>query len=169
VDQGNNKNDRKTKSKKVYIGILLVGLFLIILVLFGMIWWYSGQNVKNQKSKESVNTGCGSLVTEDGKTSGLAPYSPVVKAKIVDSLPKDEAICQWTINGEDYGKSKPEGDYCIRYGLDFYRVGEYKVSYRVVGLENCSKEITLKVTGLSALEEARQLEIKRAGVRPEDL
>ena len=165
-----DKNEGLTKkTKKLYFVILLAGLFMILVLVSAVLLWYLDQDTNNQKSKQVATEGCGPLVTEDSKIEGLSPYSPVVKAKISGEFPKDQEVCQWTINGKDYGTSRPYGNYCIRYGLTFHNIGDYKISYKVNGLENCPKETTLKVTGLSEAEKARLLEIKRSGIQPEDL
>jgi len=170
MEQKKTKPNKASKNKSIFIIILIVCLIFILLAVGAFLIWqtyYKDINKNNSFNQKTTQSDCGSLITEDGKTSGLAPYSPVVKAKIVGTFPKDKAICHWTVNGEDYGTSQPYGDYCIRYGLTFYNVGDYKISYKVDGLENCTNETTLKVTGVTEAEAKRIIEIKKSGMRPE--
>jgi len=166
------ETSKENKTRRPTTLIVLV-VVLVLLVAFG--FWFFGQIYNKKNSDKETSTqknsdeGCGPLIVEDGKVTGLAPFSPVVKAKIVGSFAKDKEVCHWTVNGQDYGTSKPYGDYCIRYGLTFRNVGDYKISYKVDGLKNCPQEITLKVTGLTEAQKASDLEIKRSGVQPEDL
>ena len=151
----------KIKGKGQLILLTAVLIIVVVTTIGFFSYWYFGDKNKNVVKKPSIETqGCGELVTEDGKIKGTIPYSPVVKAKIIGNYQKDAEVCQWTINGNDFGTSKPYGDYCIRYGLTFYNVGEYKISYKVAGLENCPKTITLKIPGMTASKERGVYEVK---------
>ena len=156
-DNEADKNEGfKFSREKLFIIAALI-LALIVLVAL-VIWWFVDKDSEKKAAEVNAAEGCGEITTEDGDTEGIGPYSPVVKAKISGDFPKDEEICEWTVNGEDFGKSVPYGEYCIRYGLTFYHLGEYKVSYKVAGLKNCPKEKTLKITSLTAEESIRQKE-----------
>ncbi|MDD5693551.1 MAG: hypothetical protein WC437_02935 [Patescibacteria group bacterium] len=158
-------NQLKGKKQLVLLVAILIIVVFAAVIFFG--YWYL-RDKKETKTAKS-NQSCGELVTEDGKKEGLAPYSPVVKAKISGNFDPSKEICQWSVNGKDYGKSKPYGDYCIRYGLTFYNIGDYKITNKIEGQENCPTETTLKVTGLTDAEKARQLTIKKSGMTAEDI
>ncbi|MEI7690816.1 MAG: hypothetical protein WCI63_04305 [bacterium] len=136
-----------------------------MLLIAGALWWWTSKEAEKktqaEKAKAEAELGCGEITTEDGKYEGVGPYSPVVKAKIAGDYPKEQEICEWTVNGEYFGTSEPYGDYCIRYGLTFFHLGEYKVSYKVAGLNNCPKEKTLTITSLTPEETIRQKEAKQ--------
>ena len=155
---------------------------IVLLLIGGFVWWFVTKDKVNDTSNNTSPSGtevtvaegsCGEIETEDGQFEGVGPYSPVVKAKINGKLPKDQKICEWTVNGEDFGKTAPYGDYCIRYGLTFYHMEEYKISYTVAGLKDCPKEKTLKVTSLTPEESVRQTaalqKLKDAGMTDEEI
>lgn len=150
--------DTSSNRKKL---LLIIGLVLVlVLIILALCWWWfskkTDEKAQEAKAKAEAESGCGDITTEDGKYEGVGPYYPVVMAKISGNYPKEQEVCEWTVNGEDFGKSEPYGDYCIRYGLTFYHLGEYKVSYKVAGLKNCPKEKILKITSLTPEESARQ-------------
>jgi len=142
----------------IVIGVILALLLLIV----GAVWWWISKEAERktqaEKAKTEAESGCGEITTEDGKYEGVGPYSPVVIAKISGNYPKGQEICEWTVNGEDFGKSEPYGDYCIRYGLTFYHIEDYIISYKVNGLKNCPKSKTLRITSLTPEEDKRQKE-----------
>ena len=144
--------------------LLIVFIVVLILAICGFVWWYfRDKKIKEDAQKAEIKAiaseGCGEIVTEDGKTEGMAPWAPVVKAKITGDFPKDTEICHWIVNGEDLGKYKPYGDYCVLYDLDLIQLGYYKVVFTVDGLKNCPKEKILKVTSLDEKETLEQAEI----------
>ena len=119
-------NRNKGKGQLVLLTAILI-IVVVTTVGFFSYWYFGDKSNKKVETKTSNEIqGCGELVTEDGKTKGTIPYSPIVKAKITGNYQKDVEVCQWTINGNDFGTSKPYGDYCIRYGLTFYMLGSIK-------------------------------------------
>ena len=159
-----DKNDPIiSRQKEMIIGIAAIVVFAIL----GITVYYFGFYKTDKEVSDSASQ-CDNLETKDGRTEGLAPYQPVVKSKISGNYNRTGKICLWTLDGEDLGTSVPIGGYCTREGLAFYNIQNYKIGLKVSGL-NCAKDITLKVTGLTTAEQARQLEIKKSGVKPEDL
>ena len=158
IKESDGFDSEKNNSNKYKILIIIVIVLVFILLIAGVIWWLISKEKEKETVVKEVTTegSCGEIFTEDGKTEGIGPYSPVVEAKITGTFPKDKEICEWTVNGEDFGKSAPYGNYCIRYGLTFNHLGEYKISYKVAGFKNCPKEATLKITSLTPDETIRQ-------------
>ena len=172
-DMGVSETGSSRKKIFIIIGIILA----FLLIIGGEFWWWTSKEAEKktqaEKAKAEAESGCGEITTEDGKYEGAGPYSPVVMAKISGNYPKGQEICEWTVNGEDFGKSEPYGEYCIRYGLTFYHKEDYTISYKVNGLKNCPKSKTLKVTSLTPEEDKRQKEalqkLLNSGLSPEEI
>ena len=181
MDDSDNMNLSESETDKSRFSLKKILVIILFLVIFsaavGFVWWYfKAKKTKVAADKpiteEIVENGCGKLVTEDGKTEGMAPWQPIVKARITGIIPKNKEICHWVVNGEDLGNYKPYGDYCILYDLDFIQLGYYKVSLDVAGLENCPKDILLKVTSLNKKEtdeQAKIIEKIEAGATVEEI
>ena len=171
IDNTIYRDSKLTKPIFIKLAFVLVILLVVVGVFFIWRWWDKrGDKLVQSPGLESTEmTGCGEIIVEGNKKNGLSPFSPVLKAKITGNFNKDKEVCNWTVNGKNHVNSQPYNEYCILYGLTLYNVGDYRIGYKVNGLINCPKEVTLKVTGLTEKEKARQLEIKVSGVRPEDL
>ncbi|MEI7690867.1 MAG: hypothetical protein WCI63_04575 [bacterium] len=175
MNLSDSENNKPRFSLKTILVILLI--MIMILTVAGFVWWYfkakaTKVNVEKTATEEIAENGCGKIVTEDGKTEGMAPWQPIVKARITGIISKDKEICHWVVNGEDLGNYKPYGDYCTLYDLDFIQLGYYKVSLDVEGLENCPKDILLKVTSLDKKEtdeQAKIIEKIEAGATVEEI
>lgn len=162
INLDESKNNKSSFSYKK-IGVLILLIVLILLVV-GFVWWYNqDKKAKDAAKKSALETaaekGCGKIYSIDGETEGMSPWNPIVKAKLTGNFPKDKEICHWTVNDEDLGYYKPYGEYCVLYDLNFIQLGYYKVSLDVDGLENCPKEILLKVTSLNQKETEEQAKI----------
>lgn len=164
--EGKEKTKDDIKNQIRLSVLLVILILLVIAAAVTAYFWYN--NEQKTEKVTTAATACGALITEDGKTSGVGPYQPDVKAKITGNYQKDAEVCQWTLNGSDFLKSKPYGEYCAYYGLKLNTVGEYKVSYKVIGQEDCAGSVALRVTGLTAEEEKIQEAIKKAGQTAED-
>lgn len=149
---------------------LFVLILLVVICLLVILYSYMNGSLKmtnnNSDTKEAT---CDNLSTQDGKVEGLAPFNPVVKAKISGEYNGNDRICLWKLDGKDLGTSKPENGYCIRQGLTFYNTGDYKVGLTISNSKKCSKDIQLKVTDLTEEQKKIELETKRVGETTEDV
>ena len=165
AETANEKPAKKTVNMRRHV--LLIILLVLLIILTVSVFWYIYKN--NEKTKKVTTKSCGTLTTADGKTEGLAPYQPVLVGKVNLDDKYGIQYCQWSYNGNDFGKTILSQGKCTREGLSFSNVGTYKVSYKAPFKGDCNSEITLKVTGLSEAEKAVQLKEKTSGVQPEDL
>ncbi len=150
--------------------ILIVVVVIIVVIVLALFYFYFKDELKLSRDNSGENqTTCGKLVTTEGQTEGLAPFKPMVKAKIDGNYDSQSRVCLWEVNGQNFGTSQPEDGYCVRAGLVFYNVGDYKVKLTVDGSKKCSEEMTLKVTDLTEEQKKVELEIKRSGQTPEDI
>lgn len=123
---------------------------IVFILITGLgVWYYldysaKDKDEKNKKATETVQQ-CGNLEAERGMTSGVAPFSPVLKAKITGNYDRTKAVCQWTINSVAIPDTYPVRGNCVFGGRSFATAGKYIIVYKVAGLSGCPKTVTVGV------------------------
>jgi hypothetical protein len=128
-------------SKTNRLVVLMVVLSVIIAISTG--YFYYKQAGNDKKSKEIKGT---ELVAKSDIQNAKVSSNPNLEAAISGDYNQNEAICRWFVNGEEaVTKTKPVNGKCVLNHIGLDAVGKYEISYRLVGSNFVSKEITVTV------------------------
>jgi len=165
---GYNKDKKETQFnyKKIVVALVVVVAIFAAIGIGAVL--LKTKHTDNNSAATTDNKPCSALTTEDNKTENLAPWSPIVKSKLNGKFNATEKICVWRVNGKETNRTYPEGEYCVKAGMNFYNVGKTQIDLSVVGL-TCNETIVLNVTGKSDQQKQADLQEKLSGETAEDI
>ena len=113
---------------------------LIVLALAGYVGYtvYNNQTTDNNTSTTNTDSktvkttktvsDCKPLVADDKTGTGKAPYSPVLRSKLVKNATATKPVCMWSMDGELSHLSVPVSGSCVFSGVPIYSPGVFKVN-----------------------------------------
>ena len=142
--------------KLTIITSVVAGLIVLALVSYvGYTVYNSGKTTDNATTTTKTTTttttttkgvaDCKPLVSDDKTAVGKAPYSPVLRAKLIKNSTTTKPVCMWSLDDKLLHLSVPVSGNCVYSGVPIYGPGTYKIGLSVEGTD-CTIDKTVTVT-----------------------
>ena len=137
--------------KLTIITSIVAGIIVLGLAAYVGYTMYNGNQTKSTSNKNDSGTvtkkiaDCKALVADDKTGIGKAPYSPVLRSKLLKNATANKPVCMWSMDGQLLHLSVPVSGNCVFSGVPIHTPGTFKVSLEVEDTD-CSISADVTVT-----------------------
>ena len=136
--------------KLTIITSIVAGVIVLALAAYVGYTIYTGSQTKTNTSNTGSGTvtkkvaDCKPLVADDKTGTGKAPYSPVLRSKLIKNATVNKPVCMWSMDGQLLHLSVPVSGNCVFSGVPIHTPGTFNVSLEVEDTDcNINADVTV--------------------------